>query len=67
MVRESDHQDQLQSMVFAFLKQYKITRLLKQSNITKQAGIAVLDVFRVIFSLVFNSAKPKPLAQAVKQ
>lgn len=54
MVREPQHQDQLQSMVFAFFKQYKIAKLLKQSNITKQAGIAVLDVFRVIFSLVFT-------------
>ncbi|WDL96765.1 IS4 family transposase [Alicyclobacillus sp. ALC3] len=54
MVREPEHQDQLQSMVFAFFKQYKIARLLKQSNITKQAGIAVLDSFRVIFSLVFT-------------
>ena len=41
-------------MVFAFLREYKIARLLKQSNITKQAGIAVLDVFEVIFSLVFT-------------
>ncbi len=54
MVREPEHQDQLQSMVFSFLKQYKIAKLLKQSNITKHAGFAVLDVFRVIFSLVFT-------------
>lgn len=54
MVRESQHKDQLQSMVFAFFKEYKIARLLKQSNITKQAGVAVLDVFRLIFSLVFT-------------
>ncbi len=54
MVREPEHQDQLQSMVFGFFKEYSIARLLKQSNITKQAGVAVLDVFRVIFSLVFT-------------
>ena len=54
MVREPQHQDQLQSMIFAFFKEYRIARLLKQSNITKQAGIAVLDVFRAIFSLVFT-------------
>jgi len=54
MVREPQHQDQLQSMIFAFFKEYRIARLLKQSNITKQADIAVLDVFRAIFSLVFT-------------
>lgn len=41
-------------MVFAFFKEYKIARLLKQSNITKQAGVTVLDVFRFIFGLVFT-------------
>ena len=54
MVREPQHQDQLHSMVFAFFKEYRIARLLKQSNITKQAGVSVLDVFRAIFSLVFT-------------
>jgi hypothetical protein len=54
MVREPQHPDQLQSMVFAFFKEYKVARLLKQSNVTKQAGIGVLDVFRAIFSLVFT-------------
>lgn len=54
MVREPEHQDQLQSMVSVFFKEYRIARLLKQSNITKQAGVSVLDVFRVIFSLVFT-------------
>ena len=54
MVREPQHSDQLQSMVFAFFKEYKIARLLKLSNVTKQGGIRVLDVFRVIFSLVFT-------------
>lgn len=41
-------------MVFAFFKEYKIARLLRLSNITKQAGIAVMDVFSVIFSRVFT-------------
>jgi hypothetical protein len=54
MVREPHYRDQLQSMVFHFFKEYRIARLLKHSNITKQAGVAVLDVFRVIFSLVFT-------------
>lgn len=64
MVREPKHQDQLQSMVFAFFKEYKIARLLKQSNITKQAGIAVLDVFRFIFGLVFTQ---RSLNRCLKQ
>lgn len=54
MIRYSQHSDQLQSMVLTFFKEYRISKLLKQSNITKQAGIAVVDVFRLIFSLVFN-------------
>ena len=64
MVREPKHQDQLQSMVFAFFKEYKIARLIKQSNITKQAGIAVLDVFRFIFELVFTQ---RSLNRCLKQ
>lgn len=48
MLCEPHHQNQLQSMVFAFFKEYKIARLLRQSNITKQAGVAVLNVFRVL-------------------
>lgn len=54
MVRESEQQDQHQSMVLAFFKEYKIAQLLKQSYITKQAGVAVLVVFQAIFSLVFT-------------
>ncbi|WP_083511953.1 IS4 family transposase [Alicyclobacillus acidiphilus] len=54
MVREPQHSDQLQSMVFAFFREYKIARLLKQSNVTKQAGIGVIEVFQAIFSLVFT-------------
>ena len=54
MVREPKHQDQLQSMIIAFFKEYRIVRLLKQSNDTKQAVFGVLNMFRDIFSLVFT-------------
>ena len=54
MIREPQHQDQLQSLISSFFKHYGIARLLKQSNVSKQAGVAVLDVFQAIFSLVFT-------------
>jgi hypothetical protein len=54
MVRELQHQDQLQSWMSSFSKHYGIARLLKQSHVSKQAGVAVLEVFQTIFSLVFT-------------
>ncbi|ACV58552.1 hypothetical protein Aaci_1536 [Alicyclobacillus acidocaldarius subsp. acidocaldarius DSM 446] len=59
MVRDSQHPDQLQSMVTAFFMEYHIGKLLRQSNITKQAGIPVLEVFRLLFALVFHQRSLK--------
>nr|WP_198592085.1 transposase [Kyrpidia spormannii] len=53
MIRDSQHPDQLQSMVMAFFKEYQVGKLLRKSHITKQAGISVLEVFRLLFTLVF--------------
>jgi hypothetical protein len=42
------------TMVLAFFKEYRIARILKQSNITRQAGISVLtysESYSVSYSL----------------
>ncbi len=59
MVRDSLHPDQLQSMITAFFKEFRIGKLLRQSNISKQAGVSVVDVFRLLFTLVFHQRSLK--------
>ncbi|WP_062310644.1 IS4 family transposase [Alicyclobacillus sendaiensis] len=59
MVRDCQHQDQLQSTVTRFLKNFRIGRLLRQSNITKQAGVPVLELFQLLFTLVFHQRSLK--------
>lgn len=55
MVQDVQHRNQLQSMVLAFFKEYRIATLLKRANITKNTGVSVLEIFRFIFQLVFSN------------
>jgi len=43
-----------QNQIHSFFDNQRIARLLKQSNVAKQCGIAPVVVMRMIFSLVFT-------------
>jgi DDE superfamily endonuclease len=54
MIREHEHQDQLESMISRFFHEYGITSLLKRANVRKSDGVPVVEVFQFLFQLVFS-------------
>lgn len=55
IIPQSDEKEQeLNSSITNFLKEYKISRLLRICHAEKEKGISALDVFRFLFCLVFS-------------
>lgn len=54
MVRQVPSFEQLPSSVASFFKEYRLASLLKQSRVTKQAGIPANRLFTFLLTLVFS-------------
>ena len=54
MVRQIPSSEQLPSSISSFFREYRVATLLKQSRVTKQAGIPAIRLFAFLFSLVFS-------------
>lgn len=48
------NENQLESQISKFLKQYNIGSLLRRSNFGKDKGFSCFDLFRFLFMLVFT-------------
>lgn len=48
------HENQLQTLILSFFKEFQLGKLLKSSNASKEHGLACVEVFRTLFSLVFT-------------
>lgn len=48
------HENQFQSMIMSFFKEIQIGKLLDKSNGGKERGIPSVEVFKLVFSLVFT-------------
>lgn len=62
----SSDENQLQSQVDKYFKQFNIGKLLRHTNFDKEKGFSCLHIFRFIFMLVFTGKNLYRVLQAGK-
>ena len=50
----NENEQELNSSVANFFKEYKISKLLRKCNAEKEKGVSSFDIFRYLFCLIFS-------------